>query len=491
MANTLDKYNMKCTFNLSSAITHNASPEKISIEQIKSEVLDKGHEVALHGKTHAALGLTPTVNGVRDVLECRLEFEKDFDRIIRGFAYPDTMRCIGGEKYDRIKCYLKELGVVYARTCFFDFHDVQKDADAFGLPEDFYFWIPTAHHDNKNIFEYIDKFLALDETKIYRASRYPRLFYIWGHSSEFESKGHWGHLEQLCEKISNKEDRFARFPGGKFKAVTFSYDDGVNQDLRFAEILTNHGMKGTFNLNSSMFGNKAKFGYRLTADEIKDNIIAKGHEIAVHGKAHIASACASPIDCIRDTLACREELEETFDMIVRGMAYPDSGIRNAANGNDYATVKQILTNLGVVYSRTLGGDNKDFKLPADWHAWMPTAHHSNPQIFDWIDAFNAIDETVLYSSSNFPRLFYLLGHSYEFDRDDNWEHIEKICEALADKDDVWYATNIEIYDYMKAYDSLIFNVNSTKVYNPTLVDVWFNADCKNYCVKSGETLILK
>ena len=92
--------------------------------------------------------------------------------------------------------------------------------------------------------------------------------------------------------------RFLRFPGGKFKAVTFSYDDGVNQDIRFAELLSKYGMKGTFNINSSMFGNKAKFGYRLSPDEIKTNIIDKGHEVAIHGKEHIASACAAPIDCI-------------------------------------------------------------------------------------------------------------------------------------------------------------------------------------------------
>ena len=285
--------------------------------------------------------------------------------------------------------------------------------------------------------------------------------------------------------------RFARFPGGKLKAVTFSYDDGVNQDLRLADILSKHGMKGTFNVNSGMFGDKTRFGYRLSPEEIKSGIIEKGHEVAVHGKRHVASAAASPIDCINDCLECRRELEEAFDMIIRGMAYPDSGIRNSANGNDYSSVKKILSDLNIAYSRTLGGDNKDFKIPVDWHAWMPTAHHNNPEIFNWINAFNGIDEKTLYSSGNYPRLFYVWGHTYEFDKDNNWDRIEKICEELSNRDDVYYATNIEIYNYMKAYESLIFNVNNTKVYNPTLIDVWFNADSETYLVKSGETLILK
>lgn len=43
---------------------------------------------------------------------------------------------------------------------------------------------------------------------------------------------------------------FLRFPEGKFKAVTLSYDDGVHADIRFAGILDKYGMKGTFNINS-------------------------------------------------------------------------------------------------------------------------------------------------------------------------------------------------------------------------------------------------
>ena len=49
------------------------------------------------------------------------------------------------------------------------------------------------------------------------------------------------------------------YPGGKHKALTFSYDDGQIFDIRLAEILRSHGLKGTFNLNSGTlspsFGN--------------------------------------------------------------------------------------------------------------------------------------------------------------------------------------------------------------------------------------------
>ena len=41
---------------------------------------------------------------------------------------------------------------------------------------------------------------------------------------------------------------------GKKKAITFSFDDGVTQDIRVIKILNQYGLKGTFNLNSGFFG---------------------------------------------------------------------------------------------------------------------------------------------------------------------------------------------------------------------------------------------
>ena len=45
-----------------------------------------------------------------------------------------------------------------------------------------------------------------------------------------------------------------RFPGGKTRALTFSYDDGVLQDRRLVGILNDHGLRGTFNIGSGVLG---------------------------------------------------------------------------------------------------------------------------------------------------------------------------------------------------------------------------------------------
>lgn len=283
--------------------------------------------------------------------------------------------------------------------------------------------------------------------------------------------------------------RFLRFPGGLYKAVTLSYDDGCKDDIRFSETICAHGLKCTFNINSGFIAEK-EGDWHLTREQIKKYLIDTGNEIAVHGKYHRALGKVTPVDGIRDVLECRTELENDFGMIIRGMAYPDSGITRFENGADYADIKHYLKDLGIVYSRTLGGDNDSFALPTDWHAWMPTAHHTNPELFGYIDKF--LNEPMSsYDASQTPGLFYLWGHSFEFENNKNWDLLDKICSALSNKPDVWYATNIEIYDYVSAYRSLVFSADGSTVYNPTLLTVWFTEDGKLFSVKSGETLIIK
>lgn len=279
--------------------------------------------------------------------------------------------------------------------------------------------------------------------------------------------------------------QFLRFPEGKVKALTFSYDDGMKQDVRLADMLTRYGLKGTFNLNSELF----RQGSGMSQTDIEEHILRHGHEVAIHGSFHRAEGALRPIEGIREVLECRMELEQRYGRIIRGMAYPDSGIRMLHNGADYDKIKTYLQELDVAYARTLGGDNDAFMLPTDWHQWMPTARHDNPNIMTYIQEFlNLKIEPGSYGSRRYPRLFYIWGHSFEFDRNDNWEHMEQICQKFAQAEDIWFATNMEIYDYVQAYQSLVYSADGKQVYNPTLFAVWFEIDGRLYTIRSGETL---
>lgn len=277
---------------------------------------------------------------------------------------------------------------------------------------------------------------------------------------------------------------FMRYPQGKAKAVTFSYDDGKPQDKRLAELFDRYGMKATFNHNCDYMRS-----VNFSKEEIREYFLSKGHEIAVHGAFHRANGNLRPIEGIREVLDCRLELEEKCGQIIRGMAYPDSGITQMGSFGTYEQIKQYLTELDIAYARTLGGDNDGFMLPADFHAWMPTAHHNNPKIMEYIEKFLALDiSPAAPHARRVPRLFYIWGHSYEFDRNENWDHIEEICKRLGGNEEIWYATNIEICDYVQGYKNLRYSADGRMVYNPNLFPIWFDVDSKLYCVKPDETV---
>ena len=278
-----------------------------------------------------------------------------------------------------------------------------------------------------------------------------------------------------------------RFPGGKPKAVTLSYDDGFNDDIRFLETIDKYGLKCTFNL----IGNIVENEYYLSKEFIKSNMLAKGHEVANHGFYHRALNKNRPLEGIAEILDGRRSLEKALGNIIRGMAYPDCTLNRFTEPDAYKRVRDYLKEMDIAYSRSGGGDNDKFKMPEDWLNWIPTAHHNNPEILEYIDKFVNLDISSLYRAQRDPRLFYMWGHSFEFTRNDNWNRIDEICCKLAGKDDIWYATNIEIYDYTIAYNSLKYSADGSIVYNPTLFEIWFDIDGTLYSIKPGETLKIK
>lgn len=281
--------------------------------------------------------------------------------------------------------------------------------------------------------------------------------------------------------------RYLRFPDGKTKAFTMSYDDGVRTDIRLAEICCQYGVKCTFNINAGMIRQEPGHG-RLSAHEIREHLQNKGHELAVHGYMHRAPGALRPLDLIQEVWNDRLGLEKEFGGIIRGMAYPDSGINRIHTGSSYEAIRRNLMDLGIVYARSLASDNDRFMLPEDWYSWVPTAHHDNPQVLEYAEKFANLDVDSLYCSSRYPRLFYLWGHSYEFDRNGNWDRIEAILQVVSSKEDTWYPTNIQLRDYVAAYEGLIYSADCRRVYNPSVQEVWFDVDGKLYSVKPGEMI---
>jgi len=272
-----------------------------------------------------------------------------------------------------------------------------------------------------------------------------------------------------------------RFPGGRRKAVTLSYDDGVEQDRRLIALMRRYGLKGTFNVNCGLCraeGEPLKPGSRLSMSEMRELYPKNGMEVAVHGYSHPfldrlpASLCAEEIR--RD----RAELEAQFRTIVRGMAYPMGAL------ND--TTVRVAKMLGIAYARTTVSTGR-FDLPADWLRMPATCRHTDPRFLELAGDF--VEDRV--PSYGCPQLFLLWGHSYEFDRDGNWPLFEEFAAMTGNRDEIWYATNIELYDYVECFRRLQFSISGDVVRNPSCRAVYLDCQDRTYCVGPGETVCLE
>jgi peptidoglycan-N-acetylglucosamine deacetylase len=264
------------------------------------------------------------------------------------------------------------------------------------------------------------------------------------------------------------------FPGGRKKAFTLSYDDGVGQDIRLVEIFNRNGLKGTFNINSGIQNesnfwiNNGKIIKRMNVNDILE--LYKGHEVAVHSLTHPHLEDLPREAIIQEILEDRRQLESWFGYPVRGMAYPF--------GTYNKLVLETLDTLGIEYSRTVN-QHESFRLPENFLEWHPTCHHINPKLMELGRKFIETDFGNL-------SLFYVWGHSYEFDVMENWELIEEFTKLISNKSDIWYATNIEIVDYLKALKNLKVSAETNILYNPSAISLWLSKDDRIIEVKAGE-----
>lgn len=226
---------------------------------------------------------------------------------------------------------------------------------------------------------------------------------------------------------------------GKNKAITFSFDDGVTQDVRFIEILNRYGLKGTFNLNSSILGLPGTLGFgdkvvrhdKIRACDVKG--VYDGHEVAVHTLTHPNLTQLDDETVVYQVESDRQKLSEIVKYEVVGMAYPCGGVNN-----DDRVANIIKTRTGVKYSRTIT-PTYNFDMRDNLYRFDPTVHYiEGDKLFE-------LGERFLSLKADTPQLFYVWGHSYEMDAGHiSWERFEEFCKFISGKSDVFYGTNKEV-----------------------------------------------
>ena len=225
----------------------------------------------------------------------------------------------------------------------------------------------------------------------------------------------------------------------KKKAITFSYDDGVTQDIRLIELLNKYNLKCTFNINSELLGKRGMLTrnaenishYKIHPEHVKK--IYNGHEVAVHTLTHPNLTTCDDEEIIRQVETDRLNLSELVQYEVVGMAYPCGGVNN-----DDRVADIIKKNTGVKYSRTITS-NDCFDIQENLYRFNPTAYHLH------FEKMMALGQEFIDLKTETPKVFYIWGHSYEMDySSDYWVRLEEFFKLISNKDDIFYGTNKEI-----------------------------------------------
>ncbi len=228
---------------------------------------------------------------------------------------------------------------------------------------------------------------------------------------------------------------------GKLKAITLSYDDGVQQDIKFIELLNKYNLKATFNLNSSLLGlpgTLERHGMnvahnKIKAEDVKD--IYQGHEVAVHTLTHPNLTMLEDSVVTRQVEMDRIALSELVGYEVIGMAYPCGG-----TNNDDRVADVISSTTGVKYSRTITSTH-NFELQDNIYRFNPTVYHVDTEkMFE-------LGKKFIELKTDKPQLFYIWGHTYELDYGcgTDWNVIEEFFKLISNKGDIYYGTNRDVF----------------------------------------------
>lgn len=264
------------------------------------------------------------------------------------------------------------------------------------------------------------------------------------------------------------------FPGFRKKALTFSYDDNTEQDRHLICIFNFHKLHATFNINTGSFGEKHWIehgGFYCEYNRIEEkevNALYRCFEVASHTVDHVILPEVDKYSFNYQVISDCKKIGNLCGTDAVGLAYP-------CGRYDSDTVEH-LKDLGIRYARTTN-DTHSFALPADFLEWHPTCHDHDPQIWELTDRF-------LNDNNDELKLFYIWGHSFEFDKNDSnrWEDMNRLCKELSGNEDIWYAANREICDYVTATRS----IKEFTGINDTGFDLWIETGDKKVRWESGK-----
>lgn len=195
----LNKYGLKCTFNLNSGWLGKQEVRTYKGIRTSRYIIDAkdvkevyaGHEVAGHSLTHPRLTECDDEEVVRQVEQDRVNLSKLVGYEVLGMPYPS------GRVDERVENLIRtRTGVKYCRTT--------VNTDSFDEQQNLIVFNPNVNGavDHERLMELTERFIALKPDK-------PQIFYVWGHAYEFDyTPDSLSLFEAFCKRIAHRDDIF-------------------------------------------------------------------------------------------------------------------------------------------------------------------------------------------------------------------------------------------------------------------------------------------
>lgn len=254
---------------------------------------------------------------------------------------------------------------------------------------------------------------------------------------------------------------YPTFPDGKQKVFTMSYDDGGEDDIPLIELIRKYGVKATFGVNSAMWSEKAEPSRpdRMSLEQVR-SLYGTDMEVAMQCVWHPFWAQQKSGCLTEDNLVARRVMEKRMGCPIRGSAVPCESCSS--------DVEQAMRLVGIEYCRIGGRVTHNLRaIPENFLRLEPTCEYSDPHLMELAEKF-----VTGKGLRNFQWMFCVWGQSYGHMRGNDYQVVEDLVKYVSRRDDVWYATNIEIVDYVNASRRLRYNLDRTFVENPTNQDIW-------------------
>lgn len=187
----LNKYGLKGTFNLNSALMEQEFEwihengmvvKRLSVDAVRH--LYDGHEIASHTLTHPYLSDKTEQELLWEIGEDKRRLESIFGKEVAGFGVPFH--------------YYSERIADCVKRCGFEYGRMSEESRGYSPWQNPYFWRCGIFHLLPELDEYVNGFFNTAEELA--------LCQIVGHSYDLDAANLWGKMEDLFRTISENED---------------------------------------------------------------------------------------------------------------------------------------------------------------------------------------------------------------------------------------------------------------------------------------------